>query len=462
MSSSSDLNKEVLHSEPEKGHLSPIKSVESNISPETESEPQGRDVEKVPSQKGPPAGGPPDPSSFPDGGAQAWLCVAGGFLCLFCSFGWINAIGVFQEYYQTRLLTSYSPSAISWIPSLETFFMFFGGPVVGKLYDNYGPRWILLTGSFLHIFGLMMTSISTEYYQILLAQGICSPIGASCVFYPAVSSTISWFFKRRALALGIVTAGSSLGGVIFPIMVQDLIPLIGFPWTMRVCAFVILGLLTISNLTVRSRIPPAPKPFAIKDFVRPLKEPAFAALGVGAFIIFLGLFIPFNFVTLSALSLGMDLNLSNYLLSILNAVSIFGRIMPGWAADRLGRYNVQIVMSALCAVLALAIWLPARGDAPIIVFVALYGFASGAFVSLTPAIISQISDIREMGTRTGTLFAMVSIAALVGSPIGGALVSEDGLSYTNAQIFTGVTIIAGTAFMAASKGLNRGKIFKKF
>ena len=50
--------------------------------------------------------------------------------------------------------------------------MFAGGPIAGKLYDNYGPRWILLVGSFLHVFGLMMASISSDYYQFLLSQGI--------------------------------------------------------------------------------------------------------------------------------------------------------------------------------------------------------------------------------------------------------------------------------------------------
>ena len=479
LSSLSEMNKEAVHEKAQNGNLSPVKSAEANILPEVESNLPGEDVEKVPSRKGPP-GGMLDPSSFPDGGAKAWLCVLGGFCCLFCSFGWINgesslipfsplkaghadpraAIGVFQEYYQTQLLSNYSPSAVSWIPSLETFFMFFGGPVVGKLYDNFGPRYVLLTGTFLHVFGLMMTSLSTQYYQILLAQGICSPIGASFIFYPAMSTIISWFFRRRALALGIMTAGSSLGGVIFPIMVQNLIPKIGFPWTMRVSAFLILGLLTIANLTVRSRIPPSPRPFSIMDFIRPLKEPAFATLGLAAFVVFLGFFIPFNFVTLSALSLGMDKNLSNYLLAILNATSIFGRILPGWAADKLGRYNVQIVMCALCAILDLAIWLPARGNAPIIVFAALYGFTSGAFVSVTPAIIAQISDIKEIGTRTGSLFAVVSVAALVGNPIGGALLGEGG--YTAVQIYTGVVIIAGAALFVVSKALCKDKLFKKF
>ena len=65
------------------------------------------------------------------------------------------------------------------------FFMLFGGPFVGKIFDDYGPRYLLAGGAFLHVFGLMMASISKKYYQFLLSQAVCSAIGASMVFYPA-------------------------------------------------------------------------------------------------------------------------------------------------------------------------------------------------------------------------------------------------------------------------------------
>ncbi|KAL6837130.1 hypothetical protein V8C40DRAFT_4495 [Trichoderma camerunense] len=60
----------------------------------------------------------PREGDAPDGGTAAWLVVLGAWCVSFCSFGWLNSIGVFQEYYQTDLLSHYSPSTISWIPSL--------------------------------------------------------------------------------------------------------------------------------------------------------------------------------------------------------------------------------------------------------------------------------------------------------------------------------------------------------
>ncbi|KAL9014321.1 MAG: hypothetical protein Q9173_001029 [Seirophora scorigena] len=368
-----------------------------------------------------------DPASFPDG------------------------IGVFQAYYQANQLREYSPSTVSWIPSLTVFFMFAGGPFWGKVYDNHGPRYLLLVGSFLHVFGLMMASLSTEYYQFILSQGVCSPIGASLIFYPAMSSTGTWFFKRRALAFGIMAAGSSLGGVILPIMVNQTIARSGFPWAMRGVAFLLLGLLIYANLTVRSRLPPSPKPWSFMEFVYPFRDPPYLLVVFASFLFFFGMFLPFTFIILSAEHDGMSRRLADYLIPILNAVSIFGRTIPGYVADKTGRFNIMIVTSFLSTILVLALWLPARGNVPYILFAAFYGFSSGAFVSLAPALVAQISDIREIGVRTGGMFAVISIAALVGNPIGGALVSNQQGAYSHLQTFCGIMMLGGSMVFVASR-----------
>ena len=172
--------------------------------------------------------------------------------------------------------------------------MLFCGPFVGKIFDDYGPTYLLLIGGFLHVFGLMMASISKKYYQFLLSQAICSAIGASMVFYPAFTCVSTWFLKKRGAALGMVAAGSSLGGVILPIMVVRLIPEVGFGWAMRICAFLILALLVFANLTVRSRIPPTKRPFSAMAFIRPLKEPTFTLLTAAIFFFYCNLLYPSN------------------------------------------------------------------------------------------------------------------------------------------------------------------------
>lgn len=86
--------------------------------------------------------------------------------------------------------------------------------------------------------------------------------------------------------MGLVAAGSSIGGIILPVMVIKLIPQVGFGWAMRTCAFLIFALLIFANLTVRSRIAPTSRPFSLIAFVRPLKEPTFALLTAAIFFFY--------------------------------------------------------------------------------------------------------------------------------------------------------------------------------
>lgn len=125
--------------------------------------------------------------------------------------------------------------------------------------------------------------------------------------------------------------------------------------------------------------------------------------------------------------------------------SFFGRVLGGLSADRFGRYNMIILMTGFSGIIVLALWLPGRGNATAIVFSALYGFSSGAFSSLAPASIAQISDIREVGVRNGTFFAIISLGVLTGTPIGGSLV-PDAMhgSYLKLQLFCGVVMFAGS------------------
>ncbi|KAL8931071.1 MAG: hypothetical protein Q9208_000173 [Pyrenodesmia sp. 3 TL-2023] len=274
------------------------------------------DVEKVKEDVKPAL---PDSSQFPDGGLDAWLVTLGAWLVFFVCWGPINTIGIFQEYYQQELLSTYSPSAIAWISSAKLFMMYAGGAVFGKLFDSYGPRWLLLVGSAMHVYGWMMTSISTQYYQIFLSQAICSAVGASCIYYACAGSITTWFLKRRSTAFGIAASGSSFGGVILPIMAVRLIPKVGFPWTMRIIGFVILGMVIVINFTVKSRIKHTPKPFRVAEYIQPFKEPSFSFLALSMTMFVFGLFLPFNFLVLQAQSKGMSRSLSEYLVPILNA-----------------------------------------------------------------------------------------------------------------------------------------------
>lgn len=137
--------------------------------------------------------------------------------------------------------------------------------------------------------------------------------------------------------------------------------------------------------------------------------------------------------------------------------SIFGRILPGLAADKVGRYNVMILITLLSTLVTLAVWIPAsHSAAAIIVFVAIFGFASGGFVSLVTPLVAQISDIRQIGVRSGVALAVMSFGALTGSPIAGAIVQAQGGGYLGLQLFCGCCMLASVGAYVAARAAQPG------
>ena len=233
-----------------------------------------------------------------------------------------------------------------------------------------------------------------------------------------------------------------------PIMVNRLVGPLGFAWTLRVVAFMLLGIVTIGNLTVKSRLPPSKRPFAIKDFLTPFAEPVFSLVTFASFLTYLGGFVPFTFIIVQAQANGMSANLAGYLVAIINASSTFGRIVPAHFGDRYGVFNVFIIMTGLGGIFTLGVWLGAQSNAGAIAYAVLYGFTSGCTFSIIPAMVATISDVKQMGTRTGSLYAVGALGALTGSPIAGAI-SEHGFS--GLIIFCGVLVLGGALVALVSR-----------
>lgn len=104
---------------------------------------------------------------------------------------------------------------------------------------------------------MFLVSLCKAYWQVLLCQGIGIGIGIGLVYLPSISIISQYFSKRRALAIGIALTGSSGGGIVFPIMLNNLIISHGFKKAVQYQGYLVLGFLILSNLLMRPR--PVPK-----------------------------------------------------------------------------------------------------------------------------------------------------------------------------------------------------------
>ncbi|KAH6671281.1 MFS monocarboxylate transporter [Halenospora varia] len=395
----------------------------------------------------------------------AWTQVLVGFLLMFSSWGLVNTFGVFQGYYSS--VPSFgSSSAISWIGSVQSFLLLLLGAFSGRVVDAGYARPMTMVGSFLIVLGLMAMSLSginkpstfghssLAYYQIMLSQGVCCGIGMGLVFVPSVSITATYFQKRRAVAVGIVTTGAAFGGIVYPIIFQALLSRFGFPWAVRIVGFVVLVTLGIACVFIRPRSDlPAKKKMPLLE-LHAFKELAYSSLVLGLALSFMGVYIVYYYVESRVAAAGVDLKGLNphYLVSFLNVGGIFGRVVPNYLADKTHPVLIQSIFVFVGGMLIFA-WSFVLNLPGLIAFCLIYGFFSGAFVSLPPASVASVTpDMSRFGARFGMSATCNALGLLAGPPIAGAIIGK-GDGYLRASIFAGLVVVAASISMGISKFL---------
>jgi MFS family permease len=125
--------------------------------------------------------------------------------------GLLGSFGVFQTYYSLHMLSDSSASSISWIGSVQGFFMFLFSFLIGPVFDAGHLHSLLWVGSIFAVLGFFMTSLCQHYWQCFLAQGVTMGIGFGCLYLPAPALVSMHFNKNQALAMGLSSSGSGIG-----------------------------------------------------------------------------------------------------------------------------------------------------------------------------------------------------------------------------------------------------------
>ncbi|KAK7432451.1 hypothetical protein QQZ08_001016 [Neonectria magnoliae] len=362
--------------------------------------------------------------------------------------GVINSFGVFQPYYVDMLTRQ--PSDISWIGSFEVFLLFFIGTFTGRLTDAGFFRPLYITGILLVALGMFSTSFCSTYWQFFIAQGVCVGLGNGLLFCPCMAVTSTYFAKKRSLAFGLAAAGSTSGGLIFPSMVRQLLPQVGFAWTIRSIAFIQVATLILAGFFMQSRLPPRSTGPLVEWSA--FKDLEYSFYTIGAYLAFWATYFAFHYIAaFSRDTLDLSYSTSLDLLLVLNGIGGPGRIVPAFLGDHLGPVNMFLT-STLVSGLIMYCWAAVNSVPGLYAWAVFYGFAVGGVQSVFPAgLTSLTSDPQKQGTRMGMVFTIVSFATLTGSPIAGAIIKSQGGKYLGAQIFAGTSMVLGAAFVSAAK-----------
>lgn len=390
-----------------------------------------------------------NPGPPPDGGLQAWTMAICGHLIVVTTWGFIASFGVFQTYFTATL--GRAPSDISWIGSMQIFLIFFIGALTGRLTDAGYFRHVFLLGALFQMLGVFSSSFAGgSYWQLFLSQGVAMGLGNGFLFCPTMVTVSTYFSTKRNLAIGVVASGTATGGLIFPAMARQLLPAVGFPWTMRAIGFVQLVNLVGGGIFLRPRLRPR-KAGPLLELAA-FKELEYTFYTMGSFSCFLGVYFAFYYLaSFSRDVIGMSYTNSLNLLLVANGIGLPGRLIVNFFADKIGPVNMFIPTAVSAGILMLS-WMAVDSATGMYIWSVFYGVAGGAIQSLFPAGLSSLTtDLRKQGVRMGMVFSINSFATLIGPPIAGAILTASGGNYHSAQAFAGAMLLLGAGFMFAAR-----------
>ncbi|KIK69482.1 hypothetical protein GYMLUDRAFT_237272 [Collybiopsis luxurians FD-317 M1] len=403
---------------------------------------------------------------FPEGGLQAWATVLGALLVQLCGFGYITSFGIYQGiYYEPDLVDNFLQldrehqcfhNGYGRLAGRETVRQrLFLPPYNWRCHSGITLSLHVVVGGAKSVLSGMHTNLASappsvllpHVPQVFLCQGLGVGIATGMMYVPSVAIISHHFQRRRALAMTLVACGSSLGSIIHPIMLNNLLTRIGFANATRANAGLVSGLLLCGCLLMRTRLPPNAAPIGLREaFVKFAKEKAYACATIGLFIFSIGYFYPLFYIQLEASVHGMSPTFVFYILVILNGTAFLGRLTSSLFVQRLGVANLLTFGMGACSVIifgmiGLGEGTGGRETASFVIIAALYGFFAGAYISLTSPLLAGFADNQaEIGARIGIGFAFAGIGSLIGGPIDGALATNRFI-WWRSDLFSGVSIV---------------------
>ncbi|CZR56066.1 related to monocarboxylate transporter [Phialocephala subalpina] len=385
--------------------------------------------------------------TFPEGGSRAWLVIFGSFSIIAGTFGLISSVGLFQAYWQTHQLSAYTTRDIGWISAVNVFLNLFLGVQIGPLFDRYGPRWLIFSGSVVYVLALVLLAECKKYYQFMLVYGVLGGVSSAFLTTTALAVVAHWFEKKRGMASGIAFVGSSMGGIAFPLILKSVLEHLSWAWSMRIIALIVLGMMILGNLCIKGRLPPRKNGGAVD--LRCFQDARFSWATVGVSCFEFVLFGALGLLPTYAILQGFSSQTAFNVIAILNAGSALGRSLSGWISDHLGRFNTMLLTLIWSMIVTFALWLPMSNNVVLFyIFAPLFGFGSGSIISMAPVCIGQLCEADEYGQHYGTSYSAVAFATLICIPVGGELLPTVG-GTAFVAIFGGILVLSLVSFLMA-------------
>jgi MFS family permease len=377
-----------------------------------------------------------------------YVIVLVAFIIVAVAEGLLYSFGVFfepllSEFGWTRAMTAGALSLAGLlVPPI--------GIVAGKLTDRFGPRQVLTACGFFFGLGYILMSQTSTLWQLYLFYGVMVGIGTGLYWISVVSIVPKWFVHRRALMMGTVLCGISIGQLIFPPVTNWLISAYDWRASYLIIGSISMGIIVTSAQFLRRH----PHQLGVLTYGETRQEGPIIetreyslreAIRSRQFWIFCAMLNFYHFcvsivyahIVIHAIGLGMSSASAANTLAIVGIGGIIGRLGFGRLADLIGLKPILIVSFTLLSIDFL--WLLTAGEMWMLyLFAAIFGIAYGAFGVLESPTIANLFGLSSLGVILGASLAIGEIGFVLGAVAAGYIFDVIG-SYQMAFLICAVT-----------------------
>lgn len=308
----------------------------------------------------------------------------------------MQGIGTIQSYIQLNQLNDYSTQAVGWIIGVYTSLSLLLVLQTGPLMDHYGPRLLAPASAAMNIAMFFLLAECKQYWHFMLVLGLLGGVGAATTATVAVSTISKLFTHRHGAAMGCAFSGSCLGGVFFPLILQNRFPKWSWVWSIRVLAFIVTGLmlggclclLPAARLIVKaeSGSRTGQKASSVIPNFEPFRSLPFTFTAISFFLLEFAMFGINGLLPTFAIRSGFSENSGYTSMALSSGFSLLGRLLPGIVSDYVGAFNILLIMVPLTSTFTAALLVPLNTSTigPFYAFACIWGFGSGSWLSVIP------------------------------------------------------------------------------
>jgi MFS family permease len=385
-------------------------------------------------------------ASRPEGIFQGWIVVGATCVVMTTAYGAQFSFGIFLPYMEAD--TGWDRELISRAFAIYIYLYAVLSVISGPLTDRLGPRPVIAAGGLLLGLGYWLLGRVNSQWELFAVLAVVLAAGMSASFVPCNATVVRWFVRARGRALGITTAGASLGNMVAPPLAAMLIGAVGwrasFGWIGGAAAVVIVAaaMFMVRDPADRGLLPDGDQHPAGKNghgveaagqngggrtwtLAEARRTRALWVLIAILFLTWLVVFLPAVHLPAFAMDMGIDPLSAAWVLSAVGMGGVVGRPLIGTVSDRVGRLPaLGFVLATQIVVFAL---LPFTSTWWVLCVEAFgFGFGYGGTTTLFPAIVGDYFGRDAVGAIIGFVFAFAGSSAAFGPWLAAYLYTQIG------------------------------------